>query len=101
MPPGGVSGSQSRACLNTWSHTALKWMRERTGSRYRGLSAGVLADIADNNAYWQRRKTVVSKTSDAVYTGFLHSYGQTLGMQTYGACVDLLVAYYYNDTIVE
>ena len=66
-----------------------------------GLSDGVLADIADNNAYWQRRKTVVSKTSDAVYTGFLHSYGQTLGMQTYGACVDLLVAYYYNKSIVD
>ena len=75
---------------------AERWQAVRDG-----LSAGVLADIADNNAYWQRYKTAVSKTSDAVYTGFLHSYGQTLGLQTYGACVDLLVAYYYNDSIMN
>ena len=74
---------------------------ERWQTVREGLSPGVLADIAGNNAYWQRYKTVVSKTSDAVYTGFLHSYGQTLGMQTYGACVDLLVAYYYNDAIAD
>ena len=83
------------------SNALYKADAERWQTIRDGLSPGVRADIADNNAYWQRRKTVVSKTSDAVYTGFLHSYGQTLGMQTYGACVDLLVAYYYNDTIVD
>jgi len=30
-----------------------------------------------------------------VYTGFLRGYDQTLGMKSYGACVDLLVEYYY------
>ena len=39
----------------------------------------------------------MSKASDAVYEGFLYSYGQTLGLKSYGACVDMLVAYYEAD----
>ena len=64
---------------------------------YARLSAPVRADLAENNAYWQQFKSPVSQVSDAVYTGFLHSYGQTLGLKTYGKCVDLLVAYYYDE----
>ena len=65
---------------------------------YLTLSPEVLADIRYNNAYWEPyRDTVVNKTSDAVYTGLLHSYGQTDGLKTYGKCIDLLVAYYYDD----
>lgn len=67
---------------------------------YQRLSDGVRADLANNNAYWAQFETAVSTVSDAVYTGFLQSYGQTLGLQTYGKCVDLLVAYYY-DTAAE
>ena len=62
------------------------------------LSDTVRGDLQENNVYWQAyENTAASKASDAVYTGFLHSYGQTLGLQSYGACVDLLVAYYYAD----
>lgn len=64
---------------------------------YNRLSAPVRADLAENNAYWQQFQSPVSQVSDAVYTGFLHSYGQTLGLKTYGKCVDLLVAYYYDE----
>ena len=67
---------------------------------YQRLSPGVRADLTENNAYWVRFETPVSTVSDSVYTGFLHSYGQTLGLQTYGKCVDLLVTYYY-DKIIE
>lgn len=63
---------------------------------YATLSDGVKADLRDNNRYWEKYETPVSSVSDTVYTGFLHSYGQTLGLQSYGACVDLLVAYYYD-----
>ena len=83
------------------SNALYKADTERWQVISKGLSPGVRADIVGNNAYWQRYKTAVSKTTDAVYTGFLHSYGQTLGLQTYGACVDLLVAYYYNGSIVD
>ncbi len=63
---------------------------------YGSLSDGVIADLKNNNAYWAQYKTPVSTVSDAVYTGFLQSYGQTEGLKTYGACVDLLIAYYYD-----
>ena len=63
---------------------------------YARLSPEAKADLAANNAYWARFETPVSSVSDTVYTGFLHSYGQTLGLQTYGKCVDLLVTYYYG-----
>ena len=57
-----------------------------------------MADIQSNNAYWAPyRDTVVNSAADTVYTGLLHSYGQTDGLQTYGKCIDLLVAYYYDD----
>ena len=32
--------------------------------------------------------------TNTVYEGFLQSYEQTLGLRSYGACVDLLVNYY-------
>ena len=61
------------------------------------LPETVRADLTESNEYWGRfKRSAVSKVSDSVYTGFLHSYGQTLGLQTYGKCVDLLVAYYYQ-----
>jgi hypothetical protein len=61
---------------------------------YSSLSEEVRADLSANNAYWDQFETPVSTVSDTVYTGFLQSYGQTEGLKTYGACVDLLVAYY-------
>lgn len=63
---------------------------------YERLSPGVRADLHANNAYWAQFETPVNTVSDAVYTGFLKSYGQSDGLQTYGKCVDLLIAYYYN-----
>lgn len=53
-------------------------------------------DLADNNAFWEKYETKTAEVSEAIYTGFLQSNGQQLGMKSYGACVDLLVSYYYN-----
>ncbi len=61
---------------------------------YQRLAAGPRCDLDDNNRYWKQFETPVSTVSDQVYTGFLQSYGQTLGLKTYGKCVDLLIAYY-------
>ena len=55
------------------------------------LPAAARADFAKNNAYWARWEGPVQEVGESVYTAFLESYGQTLGMQSYGACVDLLV----------
>ena len=59
-----------------------------------GLDWRVKADFAADRAYWARFDTPVQTVSNTVYEGFLQSYDQTLGLKSYGACVDLLVNYY-------
>ena len=66
---------------------------------YQRLGEGPRRDLSENNAYWKQFETPVSQVSDQVYTGFLQSYGQTLGLKTYGKCVDLLIAYYYETAL--
>ena len=61
---------------------------------YTSLDPLVRQDLDENNAYWASFESPAAEAAEAVYTGFLQSYGQQLGMQSYGACVDLLVADY-------
>lgn len=63
---------------------------------YASLCPEVLADLNANNEYWARFDTPVQTISNTVYEGFLRSYDQELGLKSYGACVDLLVNYYYE-----
>lgn len=63
---------------------------------YNSLSEPVRLDFAANRAYWRQFDTPVQAVSNTVYEGFLHSYDQVLGLRSYGACVDLLVNYYYE-----
>ena len=60
------------------------------------ITGGMAVDWNDNNAYWRGFETKVTEVSEAVYDGYLRAYGQELGMRSYGACVDLLVAYYID-----
>ena len=71
---------------------------EAWAENYGRLGEGPRRDLSDNNAYWAQFDTPVNTISDSVYTGFLQSYGQTMGLQTYGKCVDLLITYYYSLT---
>lgn len=66
---------------------------------YSGLSEPFLTDLRANNDYWGRYETKAAEISESVYTRFLESNGQELGMESYGACVDLLVAYYYETAV--
>lgn len=59
------------------------------------LCDSVWLDFARDDAYWQQFDTPVSEAANSLYEGFLHSYDQSLGLKSYGACVDLLVNYYY------
>ncbi len=68
--------------------------RERWQTLYSSLPETVTADFRFSNSYWAQFEGPVRETSDAVYDGFLKSYGSELGIRSYGACVDLLVAYY-------
>ena len=58
------------------------------------LAPEVLADLADNNAYWAAWESPVEKASEAVYDTMLKGYGQEAGIQSYGMVVELLAAYY-------
>ena len=51
-------------------------------------------DWNDNNAYWAALSSPVEDAAGQVYDTFLKSNDQELGMRSYGACVDLLVAYF-------
>jgi len=66
---------------------------------YYTLNEAVLCDFAADRAYWQQFETPVQEVSNSFYEGFLHSYDQHLGLKSYGACVDLLVNYYYDEAI--
>jgi len=51
-------------------------------------------DWNDNNAYWAALKSPVEDAAGNAYDTFLKNNDQELGMRSYGACVDLLVAYF-------
>lgn len=63
---------------------------------YETLDEEIMRDFALNNAYWRQFETPAQSVSHGVYEAFLQSYEQTLGRKSYGACVDLLVNYYYE-----
>lgn len=58
------------------------------------LDEGCQADIRQNNAYWDSFRSPVTTLVQSGYENFLQGYGQILGLASYGACVDLLVARY-------
>ena len=66
---------------------------------YAGLPETVLRDIEANRLYWERFETPVQTVSNTVYENFMYSYDQNLGLRSYGACVDLLVNYYYETAL--
>ena len=58
------------------------------------LPETVRADLRANSEYWAQFETRVARVSGRVYDTVLKSYGQSLGLQSYGAVVDLLLAWY-------
>ena len=65
---------------------------------YYSLSDTVRADFKAQSAYWDEfRDSAAQKASNTMYDSFLKSNGQELGMQSYGACVNLLVHYYIDE----
>ena len=56
----------------------------------------VLTDWKDNNDYWAKYETPAAATVSSMYDGYLKSNGQTLGVSSYGACVDMLAAWLGN-----
>ena len=54
----------------------------------------VLADLRANSAYWAQYKGLTATVTQSLNDRMIKSYGDSLGTQSYGAVVDLLVAYY-------
>ena len=52
-------------------------------------------DWTDSNEYWAAQKTDegIGAAVNTFYDGYLKTYGQELGIKSYGACVDLLVSW--------
>lgn len=67
---------------------------EAAAEVWQQLEAGPRADLAWNNEYWDSFEGPANDLAESTYTAFLQSYGQSMGMASYGACVDLLVARY-------
>ena len=87
------------ACLLAYTHLGnalYEADRAAWEEVYGSLCPEVLRDFAANRAYWSRFQTPVQTVSNTVYENFLYSYDQDLGLKSYGACVDLLVNYYYD-----
>lgn len=53
----------------------------------------LVTDWNDNNAYWAQMASPVEDLAEQAYDSFLKGNGQTMGIRSYGACVDLLVAW--------
>ncbi len=52
-------------------------------------------DWNDNYFYWKELESPVEESAEQTYDAFLKGNGQSLGIASYGACVDLLITYYY------
>ena len=79
------------------SNALYKVDYDRWESIYQTLKPEILADFAVEREYWKQFETPVETVSNSVYESFLQSYDQDLGLQSYGACVDLLVNFYYEE----
>jgi len=51
-------------------------------------------DWTDNRDYWAALSSPVEKQAENAYDAYLKGNGQELGIRSYGACVDLLTAYF-------
>ena len=54
----------------------------------------VLADLRANSSYWAQYKGLTATVTQSLNDRMIKSYGDSLGTQSYGAVVDLLVKYY-------
>ena len=63
------------------------------------FTAELRTDWNDNHYYWKALESKAEEVAEQTYDSFLKGNGQTLGIASYGACVDLLITYYLPDAI--
>lgn len=79
------------------SNALLKADSSAWGNISDSLHPFVRKDLEDNNAFWEKYQSPITTAAEGIYEGFLQSHGENRGLQSYGACVNLLVAYYGKD----
>ena len=62
-----------------------------------GSKAGM--DLDFNREYWRQYESPLSTITEAAYSKFLTNQNQSLGIKSYGACVNLLGNFYYEDAL--
>lgn len=77
-----LSNALYRADREAWQD-----VRDRLGEE-------VLADLRANSAYWAQFSGPTASVTQSLNDRMIRSYGDSLGTQSYGAVVDLLVKYY-------
>jgi len=71
---------------------------ELYGELWTGYHEGMVRDLADNRAYWEKYEdTVISETTDKVNDVYLKANEQEDGVKSYGRVVDLLLAEYRKE----
>lgn len=81
--------------MNTLAYTDAESWNEI----YASLSPYILKDWKDSSEYWDKMEISLTSVTENIYDGYLKTYGQDLGMSSYGACVDLLVKYFSKYTV--
>jgi len=71
---------------DTWYAIADQWFTPELST-----------DWTDNNEYWAALQSPVEDAAEQAYDAFLKGNSQPLGIRSYGACVDLLVAYFSHE----
>ena len=57
------------------------------------------ADWNENYEYWKALESPVDRAAEHTYDSFLKGNGQSLGIASYGACVDLLITYFLPQAV--
>ena len=65
---------------------------------YRLLEPGIVKDLAENTAFWNRFDGKVAEAADRVNDAYLKINDQQDGVKSYGRVVDLMLAHYRNLT---
>lgn len=61
---------------------------------YATFKGPFLTDWRLNSEYWSSMQSPVTDASEKIYDTYLRANGQQKGIKSYGACVDMIVAYY-------
>lgn len=68
------------------------WSRSRRPPLHRAVHR-----LGGHNVYWRALESPVEEAAAQTFDTFLKSNGQDLGIQSYGACVDLLVTWFGDE----